>query len=259
MRIIGLHPPNLYSAGIPEQCHSAMPAERSPITISELSERIRSHILDKGYTAGTKIETEEELAELFGVSRYKIRTVLGALVQQGVLTKSPRRGTYVNEFNPLAASENLLFQYRVREFDLNEFIEARIVIEQAIIPLVIRRITPVQITKLNEAINQMVERKYTPKQADAADQEFHLKLIRSAGNELLSSFSSVVTLLFHREEYRSRYWDPETVERLANEHRLILEAIADGDEKLTLQRHGEHLNIRGRVGTKRHPGGHCRR
>ena len=227
-----------------------MPAERSQITIAELSERIRTHILDNGYTTGTKIETEEELAQLFSVSRYKIRTVLGALVQQGVLTKSPRRGTYVNEFNPLAAGENLLFQYRVGEFDLNEFIEARIVIEQAIIPLVIRRITPAQITKLNAAINQMIEKKHTPKQADAADREFHLRLIRAAGNELLASFSSVVTLLFHREEYRSKYWDPETVERLAHEHRRILDAIADGDEKLALQRHGEHLNMRRRVGTQ---------
>ena len=227
-----------------------MPAGRSPITIPELSERIRAHILDKGYTPGTKIETEEELAELFGVSRYKIRTVLGALVQQGVLTKSPRRGTYVNEFNPLAASEDLLFQYRVREFDLNEFIEARIVIEQAIIPLVIRRITPAHITKLHAAIDRMVEQKHAPKQADAADREFHLELIRAAGNELLASFSSVVTLLFHREEYRSKYWDPRTVERLAHEHRRILDAIADGDEELALQRHGEHLNARGRVGTK---------
>ena len=226
-----------------------MPMERSQITIPELSERIRSHILDKGYTTGTKIETEEELAQLFGVSRYKIRTVLGALVQQGVLTKSPRRGTYVNEFNPLAARENLLFQYRVSEFDLNEFIEARIVIEQAIIPLVIRRITPAQITRLNESIQQMIEKKHTPKQADAADQEFHLKLIRAAGNELLSSFSSVVVLLFHHEEYRSKYWDPETVERLANEHRLILDAIADGDEKLALRRHAEHLHMRRRLGT----------
>lgn len=227
-----------------------MPVERSQITISELSEQIRSHILDQGYTPGTKIETEEELAELFGVSRYKIRTVLGAFVQQGILTKSPRRGTYVNEFNPEATSKDLLFQYRVGDFDLNEFIEARIVIEQAIIPLVIRRITPAQITKLNKAIDRMVEKKHTPKQADSADQDFHLELIRSAGNDLLSSFSSVVTLLFHREEYRSKYWDPETVERLANEHRLILDAIVDGDEQLALRRHGEHLNARRRVGRK---------
>ena len=107
---------------------SPMSTENVSMTIAELSGRIRNHIIEHGYTPGTRIETEEELAELFNVSRYKIRSVLGTLVQQGVLTKSPRRGTYVNEFDPVAASRDLWFQYQLGSYNLNEFIEARIVV-----------------------------------------------------------------------------------------------------------------------------------
>lgn len=218
------------------------------MTIPELSKRIRAHIIDNGYTPGTRIETEEELAAIFNVSRYKIRTILGALVQQGVLTKSPRRGTYVNEFDPVAASKDLWFQYQIGSYDLNEFIEARIVVEQAVIPLVVRRVTPARISRLQETIDRMIAQKHTPKQADAADQDFHINLIQSSGNELLSSFSSVVTLLFHHEAYRRKYWKPETLERLAREHQLILNAIIDGNEELALERHREHLSFSRRVG-----------
>jgi GntR family transcriptional regulator, transcriptional repressor for pyruvate dehydrogenase complex len=215
--------------------------------LADLSDRIRAHILEKGYTPGTRIETEKELAELFNVSRYKIRTILGALVQQGVLTKSPRRGTYVNEFDPVTASKDLWFQYQLGSYNLNEFIEARIVVEQAIVPLVVRRITPAQISGLQEAIDRMIEQKHTPKHADTADQDFHIRLIEASGNELLSSFSSVITLLFHQESYRSKYWNPDTVERLAREHQLILNAVVDGDEELALERHREHLSFRQRI------------
>ncbi len=226
---------------------SPMSTENVSMTIAELSGRIRNHIIEHGYTPGTRIETEEELAELFNVSRYKIRSVLGTLVQQGVLTKSPRRGTYVNEFDPVAASRDLWFQYQLGSYNLNEFIEARIVVEQAIVPLVVRRITPSQISTLQEAIDRMIEKRDTPKLADSADQDFHIRLIQASGNELLSSFSNVITMLFHQEDYRSKYWNPETVERLAHEHQEILNAIIDGDEERALARHRDHLSFQRRI------------
>lgn len=221
-----------------------MPKLNNNTSINELAESIRKHIISNGYTPGTKIETEDELAKLFKVSRYKIRMVLGALVQQGILNKSPRRGTYVSELDLVSTSRDLWFQYQIGSYNLNEFIEARILVEQAIIPLVIRRITPSQVTALQKTIERMILMCDTPQKADEADQDFHIQLFRSSGNTLLSSFSSVITLLFHHKEYRSRYWNPETVKRLAHEHQMILDAIIDGDEDTVLQRIKEHLSFR---------------
>lgn len=47
------------------------------------------------YHAGDRFPTEEELTSMFGVSRLTVRRALASLVAEGVLHRSPRRGTFV--------------------------------------------------------------------------------------------------------------------------------------------------------------------
>ncbi len=220
---------------------------RKPANGQQLDAAIRAHFLKKGYRPGERVETEHELAERFGVSRYKIRYVLNSLVQQGVLAKSPRRGTFIRQFDEKMVSDNLQFAYRISRFDLHEYIEARIVAELAVLPLVVRRATPAQIARMEEAVDRMLRNRDSPQEADKEDLEFHLLLLRACGNDLLASFTAVLSRLFHDPEYRRKYWKPEIVARLANEHRLILEAIKEGDVELALERHKNHLHYREKV------------
>jgi DNA-binding GntR family transcriptional regulator len=61
----------------------------------DISERIKEHLLKKGYGPGKRIETENTLAEMFEVSRHSIRKVIDALTHQGIAVKYPRRGTSI--------------------------------------------------------------------------------------------------------------------------------------------------------------------
>jgi DNA-binding GntR family transcriptional regulator len=72
-------------------------------------------------------------------------------------------------------------------------------------------------------------------------------MLRSSGNQLLNSFSQIIAQLFHQVDYRRKYWNTETIIRLADEHRMILEAIQDGDVDLTVSRLKKHLNYTNRI------------
>ena len=207
-----------------------------------LDEQIRTYILDKAEGPGSKIPTEVQLAEHFNVTRYRVRNVLNGLVHQGVITKTPRRGTIINKLDANATSDNLRFNYQVTNANLYESIEARIVIEISTIPLVVKRITPGQIFDMECAVEKMLKNKLEPRVADEADMEFHAIMLKASGNSLLNSFSMVISQLFHKVDYRRKYWNTETIERLALEHRSILHAIQDGDTELTIRRLKDHLH-----------------
>ncbi len=213
----------------------------------QLEEQIRKYILESTNGPGSRVETEEQLAARFQVTRYQIRSVLNVLAQQGVITKTPRRGTFINDFDTGIISDAIKFNYQVSNFNLYETIEARIVIELASIPLVVKRITPSQIYELETIVEKMHNNSSLPQVADEADLEFHAAMLRSSGNQLLNSFSQIIAQLFHQVDYRRKYWNTETIIRLADEHRMILEAIQDGDVDLTVSRLKKHLNYTNRI------------
>jgi GntR family transcriptional repressor for pyruvate dehydrogenase complex len=215
--------------------------------IPDLGDRIRKYILNSGKKPGEKIETEHELAAIFKITRYKVRNVLNGLMQQGILSKAPRRGTFINHFDPAIVASNLNFAYQISNTNLYEYMEARMVVELAAMPLVIKRITPFQISAAEEIIDRMSQLKNDPPKADQADRDFHLLLLSACGNQLLASFSKVVALLFHYVEYRKKYWNPSIIAKLAEEHRGIIEAIKSGDLELTVKRMENHLHYRQKI------------
>ena len=111
-------------------------------------------------------------------------------------------------------------------------------------PLVVRRITPQQISRLEKTIQLMIQNADNPKVADKSDRDFHLVLFGACGNDVLKAFSGVISMLFHSEGYRHKYWKSEKIKQLANEHALILEAVKEGDRDLAIKRIEEHLGYR---------------
>lgn len=65
---------------------------------SKQVERIlRSNILGKRWRSGTRLPTERELAERYGVSRFALREALNALVSDGLILRRQGSGTFVAE------------------------------------------------------------------------------------------------------------------------------------------------------------------
>lgn len=206
-------------------------------------EKIQDYLIKEGYKPGDRVESEISLANIFHVSRYKMRTSLSTLSDLGILERTPRKGTTIKEFNQESLSEQIKFQFDLARFDISEFKEARSVVERAILPLVIRRISPHQISELEKTIQLMIKNATNPKIADKSDHDFHIILFRACGNKVLSAFSGVISTLFHSEAYRHKYWKADKIRELAKEHDGILEAVKKGDCDLAIDRIEKHLGF----------------
>ena len=64
-----------------------------------LQQWLRDQINSGEYTANQQIPTELELAEQFGYSRQTIRQAISGLEQEGLLKRTPGRGTFVCQQN----------------------------------------------------------------------------------------------------------------------------------------------------------------
>jgi GntR family transcriptional regulator len=71
---------------------------RSPIPkYFQIQQEIRGRIAGGDYPAGAQLPTEGELAAEFRVSRQSIRTAMQALVNDGVVSRTAGKGTFVTE------------------------------------------------------------------------------------------------------------------------------------------------------------------
>ena len=203
-------------------------------------EKVRSHIL-KQATLGKRIETETELAARFNVTRYQIRKVLASLTQMGILERSPKKGSVIRQMNTDMLSDQMQIQFGAAGFDINEFSEARVLIECAILPLAIKRMTPALMGQLESTLNQMEQSAHIPSKADRFDRDFHLLILQACGNRVLQVFSDVLITYFDKTSALLNSFGPEYFVEIARQEQAILAAIKNEDVDLAVTLLREHL------------------
>jgi GntR family transcriptional regulator len=72
-----------------------------PTLYKQLATELRKAIISGEYPPGSKLPTEQVLLRRHGVSRNTVRLALRELVNEGLITRAPRRGTIVREPRPL--------------------------------------------------------------------------------------------------------------------------------------------------------------
>jgi len=75
----------------------------------QIKEKIKGWIINKEYNAGAKIPSENELAEMFNVSRLTVRQAISQLTQEGFLNRKRGEGTFVTDNENLINSFSLEF------------------------------------------------------------------------------------------------------------------------------------------------------
>ena len=78
-------------------------------TQDEMAEKVLAAVIERRLPPGTKLG-EDRLAELFGVSRAKVRQLLARLAHEGIVTLHPNRGAFVSE--PTVAQAREIFELR---------------------------------------------------------------------------------------------------------------------------------------------------
>ncbi len=193
-----------------------------------LNEDFKAYLIDGDFKPGSRLDNELELAGKFKVSRSSMREVLMHLQFLGLIERIKNKGTYIREFTYEKLEESVSFCFQFSGFGFEELKEARLCMELAIIPLVVRRTTPEALERLDRNIMEMEKSLSKPEKADSLDREFHVMLFDIAGNRILRIFSNVLGLLFRRQ-YREKFLNPKSKQNSVRDHKALLEAVRNED------------------------------
>lgn len=188
-------------------------------TAELIADQLRAAIMYGVFAPGTQLG-EAELAARFAVSRGPLREAMQRLVQEGLLRGERHRGLFVID---LSAP------------DVRDIYLARLAIERMSCQLIMQGNRGEAVARLSEALLTLVaaaQGRDRNAMSDA-DQAFHQTLVSCSGNSRLERMAQ--TLLVETRmclaALQEHYPEPD---ELVAEHRALVDAISDGDEKLLL-------------------------
>lgn len=201
---------------------------------------IEERILNKEWTPGMKIASENQLAQELGVSRISVREAIEKLVALNVLSKKQGEGTFVNELSPSMYLNSLIPMILLEKDNLLDILEFRKMMEVDSARICAERCSSDTIEHLERCYQDMCTYKDEPQKFTYADYDFHMSIAKGTGNSLIIKVNSILTDLwkFHQREI-NKYLGPKGG---LYEHKKIIDAIKERDAELAalfMKRHIE--------------------
>ncbi|TFG61357.1 MAG: FadR family transcriptional regulator [Spirochaetales bacterium] len=216
--------------------------------VEQVMEEIKQLIASGRYTVGDQIPPENNLAEMFGVSRPTIREAIKIFNYLGVLESQTGKGTYVSPRENIS-SEALTWSILLGDNELFELIEMRIVLEERSL----LKLTTLQgenpeaaadtISILEEQVSRMRRclTDFSSAELTSADYTFHAAVISGSANSLFRSIYQTLKSFMHEEIART-HKVVANVDYVVREHENILNGIKSGDPGQALKAFREHMS-----------------
>ncbi len=172
----------------------------SKLTLSQkIERRIEAAIREKKLPVGSRLPTERELCESFGVSRTALREALRRLSARGLIEITKGSGMKVTGLKIKDAIENLNLYYDM-QFDQNliaQIIEVRRLFEPEIASLAAKQRTQNDLSDIQENIEQFKACNPDNIQLEAdLDNKFHLLIAKATHNPIVQiSMEPIYSLL----------------------------------------------------------------
>lgn len=189
---------------------------------------IRDKILSEEFSPGQML-SERELCDLLGMSRTPIREALSRLAANGYVNIIPDQGAFVTKFH----LEDLLEWYDVREG-----------LESVAARWFALRHNDQSLAILEKCCQEHDQAYPAGNYADAVekDDEFHMALAQGSCNpHLVTMLSSCIAHCKRRKSIASTMAE-DTHGLLAQQHRVIVDAIRQGDADGAEQAVKKHIN-----------------
>ena len=195
-------------------------------TAGVIAAQIRARIMDGTFSPGSQLG-EAQLAARLNVSRGPVREALQRLIQEGLLQNRRNRGVFVTSLN---------------DDDIADVYLVRGTIEREAAKILVRRGDAQALDRLEELVDRMsvVAKEGEWRELADLDLRFHESLVRFSGSERLQRVFG--TLLVETRmclaALESAYPVPE---ELVEEHRNVLAAMREGDERKVMELIDAHL------------------
>lgn len=221
------HHPHPHASPMPAPARkSATPRAERESTVDEIYERIYIAILEHRLQPGTKLG-EERMADIFGVSRARIREVLARLAHEQIVELYPQRGAYIAK--PTTEQARDVF-------------EARRLIEPAVMKRLIDTLTPEKVNRLRQhnELEADAHRRNDKRAVIRLSGEFHTLAAELAGNSALARSMRELCMLTCLIIF---LYDAPTAQSCRNdEHERIVDAVAKRDRAKVEQLMLDHLD-----------------
>ena len=158
----------------------------------ELAADLEARICSGELLAGTRLPSERQLAERYGVSRPIVREALRTLVERGLVEVLPARGSFVRGARPTDAAGVLDAHYRRSQATPRDLVEARTMLECTAAALAAERATADDLEQIDAALARF-DRAGSVVERARYDLVFHLAVARAAHNPVIETMFGSIT------------------------------------------------------------------
>lgn len=200
----------------------------------EMVGELRSLILRGTLGVDERLPTETELGELFGVGRSTVREAIRVLASEGLIeiVRGAGGGTFVRLPKIQDVADRLSRSFTLiagtQEAGLDEFVEARRILEVQAARAAARSGSAEQIAAIHEAIPAVGAERVSAERIYESNYAFHVALLEASGNRVIRALAEPIFAALHARGRR----DPAEVdiwEQVSAEHREIAAAVASHD------------------------------
>lgn len=203
--------------------------------------QLKKMLIDGEWAPGTKIPSENELADLFGVSRITVRQALQKLNALGLIETRLGDGSYVRDLNVGDSMNALIPVMYLGEQSAAQVFEFRQILETGCTRLAVNRATAKDIEELKAILAKMTKCKDDAdiKNFSQADLDFHFKIAQITKNALFIKTNSILQDVL--EQSMNAVIDKMGFENGIYYHGEIIKAIENRDEELAVQMMNKHI------------------
>jgi len=153
--------------------------------VDEVYQQIVDKIKESVWKPGEKLPSENQLCQMFGVSRTSIRSALQKASAYGIIEIRHGQGSFVLDHPKVDLLDGIQLGMNMTDKEILDMLEFRETIEFKCIDLAVERATEEDVLSLEQALNKMVENKDDYKKYSLADFEFHLVFAKASKNNVL--------------------------------------------------------------------------
>lgn len=220
----------------------------------QIADKVRRRIIDGEFDEGDPLGNEQELIDLFGVSRPSLREALRILEAEGLVSivRGALGGVVVHRPDQRQAARTAALVMQARNVPLADVFEARTIIEPAAVRMIAasrgRRRVANALRELIAAEEEVVD---DPERFGRANARFHEGLVGMAGNQtmliLYETVNEVVARAVTAVSQRHASDESAIRRRGIRSQRRLADLIEAGDVEGAEDHWRTHMSVVGRV------------
>lgn len=205
----------------------------------QVYDQMLDNILNGVWPPGTKLPSENELGQMFGVSRVPIREALRKLNTMGITQTRQGEGSFVLMVTPGMFMNSLLPMLVWNRKSMMDILEYRRIVEPENAALAAIHADETDIVNIAATIEDINRIGRPALEFAIADMKFHLDIARATKNSLLFNVSNVIRDVM--VSYYRKINELMGIDRALKYHRLIFEAIRDKEPDQARRWMQEHI------------------